>query len=82
MEAVGAGGGGGGGGGGGAAFFLHAPSIRRALRLIISTNHFILDCFTFGSSYDPKGSPWGQTKLCNYFQLQLGCVLRPVKVNC
>src|SRR5579864_9070304 len=47
MEAVGEGGGGGGGGGGGAAFFLHAPSIRRALRAKISTTHFILCCFTW-----------------------------------
>src|SRR5579864_7550558 len=47
MEAVGDGGGGGGGGGGGAAFFLHAPSIRRALRAKISTTHFIRECFTW-----------------------------------
>src|SRR5262245_23748838 len=64
IEAVGAGGGGGGGGGGGAAFFLQAPSMRRALRLSINTNYFILDCFTLAFLLRPQRCPRGQTKLC------------------
>src|SRR5579863_6952987 len=82
IEAVGAAaGGGGGGGGGGAAFFAHAPSAIRAPSATDSRTHFLLCCFTLFLLADPNQSLRGQTK-CVYFQLQFGCVLRPVKVSC
>src|SRR5579863_1042856 len=81
IDAVGAAGAGagGGGGGGGAAFFAQAPSVIRAPSATISRNHFMFCCFTLFLLAAPNDR--GQTK-CVYFQLQFGCVLRPVKVNC
>src|SRR5208282_4399583 len=81
IEAVGLGGGGGGGGGGGAAFFLQAPRNSRALSATIRNNHFMV-CFTLFPPGTRKRFFPGQTKCIYYFQLQFGCVLRPVKVNC
>src|SRR5579863_4050846 len=83
IEAVGAAaaGGGGGGGGGGAAFLAQALSIIMAPSATVSRNHFIFCCFTLFLLADPKDCVRGLTK-CIYFQLQFGCVLRPVKVSC
>src|SRR5438132_11044421 len=82
IDAVGAGGGGGGGGGGGAAFFLQAPSIMTALKASTSVNHFMRWCFTFDPPATPMIAFSRSDEVCIYFQLQFGCVLRPVNVNC
>src|SRR5215467_6271542 len=81
IEAVGVGGGGGGGGGGGVFFFPHAPIIKAVLRATINTSHLILDCFTFIPPAT-QSSFLGPDEVIYYFQLQFGCVLRPVNVNC
>src|SRR5580704_7288515 len=81
IEAVGLGGGGGGGGGGGAAFFLQAPRTSRALSAAIRNSHFMV-CFTLFLLRPESFAFQGQTKCIYYFQLQFGCVLCPVKVNC
>src|ERR1700690_2360346 len=82
MEAVGAGGAGGGGGGGGAAFFPQAPSVSRAPSVTTSRDHLILCCFTLFPPATLEAYLQDQTKRIYYFQLQLGWVLRPVKVSC
>ena len=80
IDAVGAGGGGG-GGGGGATFFLQAPNINSALNPTTRKNHF-MDCFTFLFLLRPQSCPPGPDEVIYYFQLQFGCELRPVNVNC
>jgi hypothetical protein len=93
IDAVGEGGGGGGGGGGGAAFFLQAASIRTAnnaimvasvLTVCCVTFFFKLILFTFDSSCEPESFSSSDEVFYSkiiYFQLQLGCELRPVKVS-
>jgi hypothetical protein len=81
IEAVGAAGGGGGGGGGGAAFLWQAPKSNRAPIARMSDNHFIV-CFTLFPPCDLKAFGLRSDEVLFYFQLQLGCELCPLKVNC
>src|ERR1700722_4611102 len=77
MEAVGDGGGG--GGGGGAVFLWQAPSIITAPRAATSAIHFMRCCFTVILPETPNSC--SRSDEAFYLKLQLGWVLRPVKVN-
>ena len=89
-EAVGAAGAGGGGGGGGATFFLQAPTKRMMLSMNTNVINRLIECFTsfikfYACATAGATSHALQAPLLNrfpYFQLQLGCELLPLNVNC